>query len=72
MSDAIRRSVRVVPNGQEIRLSESNWLREDTQVALNLPPEVIPGTPHVEVKIYTGALAQVVEGLEKILRLPHG
>jgi 5-hydroxyisourate hydrolase-like protein (transthyretin family) len=72
MNDAIRRSVRVVPNGQEIRLSESDWLREDTQVTLNLPPEVIPRTPHVEVKIYTGALAQVVEGLEKILRLPHG
>jgi hypothetical protein len=72
MSDAIRRSVRVVPNGKEIRLSESNWLREDTQIALNLPPEIIPRTSHVEVKIYTGALAQVVEGLEKILRLPHG
>jgi uncharacterized protein YfaS (alpha-2-macroglobulin family) len=72
MSDAIRRSVRVMPDGKEIRLSESNWLREDTQITLNLPPEVIPRTPHLEVKIYTGALAQVVEGLEKILRLPHG
>ncbi len=72
MSDAIRREVRVVPNGQEVRLSDSNWLREDKEIALNLPPEIVPKTAHVEVKIYTGALAQVVEGLEKILRLPHG
>ncbi len=72
MSDAIRREVRVVPDGQEVRLSDSNWLREDKEIALNLPPEIVPKTAHVEVKIYTGALAQVVEGLEKILRLPHG
>lgn len=72
MSDAIRREVRVLPNGQEMRLSESNWLRENREIALNIPPEVVPRTPYVEVKIYTGVLAQVVEGLEKILRLPHG
>ncbi len=72
MSDAIRREVRVVPNGQEVRLTDSNWLREDLELALDLPAEIVPKTPHVEVKIYTGALAQVVEGLEKILRLPHG
>jgi 5-hydroxyisourate hydrolase-like protein (transthyretin family) len=72
MSDAIRREVRVVPNGQEMRLTESNWLRENKEIALNLPAEIVPRTAQVEVKIYTGVLAQVVEGLEKILRLPHG
>lgn len=72
MSDAIRREVRVTPNGKEIRLTESNWLRENKEIALNLPPDIVPRTAHVEVKIYTGMLAQVVEGLEKILRLPHG
>jgi hypothetical protein len=72
MSDAIRRPVRVLPDGKEIWLTESNWLRENKEITLNIPPEVIPRTPQVEVKIYTGALAQVVEGLEKILRLPHG
>lgn len=72
MSDAIRREVRVMPNGQEVRLTESDWLRENKEIALDLPPDVVPRTPHVEVKIYTGVMAQVIEGLEKILRLPHG
>lgn len=72
MSDAVRREVRVTPNGQEVRLTESNWLRENKEIALDLPPDIVPGTAQVEVKIYTGVLAQVVEGLEKILRLPHG
>jgi len=72
MSDAIRRQVQVLPNGQEIRLTESNWLRENTELSLNIPPDIVPRTAQVEVKIYSGVLAQVVEGLEKILRLPHG
>ncbi|MFQ5575452.1 MAG: MG2 domain-containing protein [Anaerolineae bacterium] len=72
MSDAVRRQVRVLPDGKEIRLTESNWLRQNTEIALNLPPEVIPRTAAVEVKIYPGVLAQVVEGLEKIPQLPHG
>jgi uncharacterized protein YfaS (alpha-2-macroglobulin family) len=72
MSDAVRREVDVVPNGKEIRLTESDWLRGDCQVAVDIPQRAVPGASRVEVKIYPGVLAQVVEGLEKILRLPHG
>jgi len=72
MSDAIRREVNVVPDGKEIHLTESDWLREDKEIEITLPPEVVPETSYVEVKIYPGVMAQVVEGLEKILRLPHG
>jgi archaellum component FlaF (FlaF/FlaG flagellin family) len=72
MSDAIRREVAVVPNGKEFRSTESDWLREDKEIALDIPAEAVPDTPTVEVKIYPGVMAQAVEGLEKILRMPHG
>jgi hypothetical protein len=72
MSDAIRRQVRVLPDGKEIRLTESDWLSENVEVKLDLPAYAVPDTPRVEVKIYPGVMAQVIEGLEKILRLPHG
>jgi uncharacterized protein YfaS (alpha-2-macroglobulin family) len=72
MSDAIRRQVRVLPDGKEVRLTESDWLRENKEVTLDLPSYAVPDTPRVEVKIYPGVMAQVIEGLEKILRLPHG
>jgi uncharacterized protein YfaS (alpha-2-macroglobulin family) len=72
MSDAVRREVNVAPDGKEIRLTESAWLRESRQVTIEIPPEAVPETPYVEVKIYPGVMAQAVEGLEKILRLPHG
>jgi hypothetical protein len=72
MSDAIRREVAVVPDGKEFRLTESDWLREDKEIGLEIPAEAVPDTPYVEVKIYPGVMAQAVEGLEKILRMPHG
>jgi hypothetical protein len=72
MSDAIRREVSVVPDGKEVRLTESDWLRESRQIPIQVPQEAVPETAYVEVKIYPGVMAQVVEGLEKILRLPHG
>jgi 5-hydroxyisourate hydrolase-like protein (transthyretin family) len=72
MSDAIRREVDVLPDGKEIRLTESDWLRESKELELTIPPEAVPETPYVEVKVYPGVMAQAVEGLEKILRLPHG
>jgi hypothetical protein len=62
----------VVPDGKEVRLTESDWLRQSREVTIEIPPEAVPETPHLEVKIYPGVMAQVVEGLEKILRLPHG
>jgi len=76
--DAIRREVTVVPDGKEFRLSESDWLRESAdsenplEVKIEIPTGAVPGTGYVEVKVYPGVMAQAVEGLEKILRLPHG
>ncbi|MCP4543719.1 MAG: hypothetical protein GY832_41930 [Chloroflexi bacterium] len=70
--DAIRREVNVVPDGKEFRFSESNWLRENEEFEIGIPPEAVPDTGYVAVKVYPGVMAQVVEGLEKILRLPSG
>jgi hypothetical protein len=72
MSDAIRREVQVTPDGKEIRLTESDWLRENKEVAIDIPAQAVPEASRIEVKIYPGVMAQVIEGLEKILRLPHG
>jgi uncharacterized protein YfaS (alpha-2-macroglobulin family) len=72
MSDAIRRTVNVVPNGKAMHHTESDWLRENKKVRVKVPAAAVPGATSVEVKIYPGVMAQAVEGLEKILRLPHG
>jgi hypothetical protein len=41
-------------------------------MVIDIPGYAVEGTSRVEVKIYPGVMAQVIEGLEKILRLPHG
>jgi uncharacterized protein YfaS (alpha-2-macroglobulin family) len=72
LSDAIKRSVAVIPDGRLFRKSKSDWLRQGTSITTTIPIESIAGTQRIEVKIYPGVVSQVVEGLEKILRLPHG
>jgi uncharacterized protein YfaS (alpha-2-macroglobulin family) len=72
MSDAIKRSVAVVPDGRLFRKSKSDWLRQGVLITTTVPLESIAGTQRIEVKIYPGVVSQVMEGLEKILRLPHG
>ncbi len=72
MSDAIRRSVTVIPDGRLYRQSQSDWLKASTAVQAAIPAPAISGTARIEVKVYPGPVSQVVEDLERILRLPHG
>ncbi|MFN3761741.1 MAG: MG2 domain-containing protein [Anaerolineae bacterium] len=73
MSDAIAREVTVVPYGTEKRVSASDWLRESgATVPVLIPKETVPGTARVEVKVYPGPAAQLVDGLEGLLRMPSG
>jgi uncharacterized protein YfaS (alpha-2-macroglobulin family) len=74
MSDAILKEVRVYPDGKEIRFTQSDQLTTDgvIQQSVLIPQEAIGGTQKLMVKIYPGVISQVVEGLESMLRMPHG
>jgi uncharacterized protein YfaS (alpha-2-macroglobulin family) len=71
-SDAIAREVRVVPDGVEIRKSDSNWLQDGTRGTVRIPQNAIAGTPRIEAKVYPGVFSQMVEGIEGLLRMPFG
>ncbi len=74
MSDAIRKDVRVFPDGKELRIAFSDKLDPTlpTQETVNIPADAIPGTQKLIVKIYPGIVSQVVEGLDALLRMPYG
>ena len=74
LSDAIRRQVRVFPDGKPYRFSVSDRLSPTVpvEVPVPLPTETIPGTQSLMVKIYPGVVSQVVEGLDALLRMPYG
>ena len=71
-SDAVRRTVQVVPNGQEVRQAQSDRLAGQLSKEVTIPVEAIDGASRVFVKIYPGLMSQAVEGLDSILRIPHG
>ena len=75
MSDAIRKEVRVYPDGKQIqlhRLRPPDPGRAGQRDRSSSRAEAIPGTQTLTVKIYPGVLSQVVEGLDSILRMPNG
>jgi len=74
MSDAIRKDVRVFPDGKQLRFAVSDKLDPTVQVAetIRIPEDAIVGTQNLTVKIYPGVVSQVVEGLDALLRMPYG
>ncbi|MGC9521289.1 MAG: alpha-2-macroglobulin family protein [Anaerolineae bacterium] len=74
MSDAIRKEIRVFPDGKELRFSSSDRLSPTAPVTerVQLPADVIAGTQKLTVKIYPGVVSQLVEGLDALLRMPYG
>jgi uncharacterized protein YfaS (alpha-2-macroglobulin family) len=71
-SDAIARDMRVEPNGTEVRESLSNRLGEGVEIELSLPETAIPGTGRLEVRLYAGHIAQLLQGLTSMLQKPTG
>lgn len=86
-SDAVKRVVEVVPNGQKIekvvsdRLSSGDMAsreRERPEKAhkikhvIDIPADAVPDASKLLVRIYPGVMAQVLEGVEGMIRLPGG
>lgn len=74
MTDAIRKPLRVFPDGKLLQADVSDRLVSTVPVKteVEIPAEAIPGTQKVMVKIYPGVISQVVEGLDALLRMPFG
>jgi uncharacterized protein YfaS (alpha-2-macroglobulin family) len=71
-SDAVARSVEIVPDGKEHLVSQSGRLEGTITHTITIPGEAIDDASKIFVKIYPGVLSQVVEGLDKMLRMPFG
>ena len=71
-NDAIMRSVEVVPDGVEVRNSTSGKVSDSASIMFPYPSDAIESTVKAIVKIHPGPVAQVVEGLDSLLRMPSG
>jgi uncharacterized protein YfaS (alpha-2-macroglobulin family) len=70
--DAIARSVTVRPNGEEKAVVINERLEGAVTKDVVIPAGAIADASKIFVKLYPGALSQVVEGLDSILQMPGG
>jgi uncharacterized protein YfaS (alpha-2-macroglobulin family) len=70
--DAIARSVSVLPNGEEKAVVINERLEGAVTKDVVIPAGAIADASKILVKLYPGALSQVVEGLDSILQMPGG
>ncbi|MCC6750000.1 MAG: hypothetical protein IT371_20210 [Deltaproteobacteria bacterium] len=70
--DAVRRSTRVEPDGQERVASRSGALTREVTQEVTLPSTAIAGTAQLRLTISPGPMSQTLEGMEGMLRMPHG
>ena len=70
--DAIKRTVRVRPNGEEKLVSFSGRLTDSVTQTFILPEEALPDASVLVVKLYPGVFSQVVDGLDQLVRMPFG
>jgi uncharacterized protein YfaS (alpha-2-macroglobulin family) len=70
--DAIARTVSVRPNGEEKAVVINERLEGAVTKDVVIPAGAIADASRIFVKLYPGALSQVVEGLDSILQMPGG
>lgn len=70
--DAVARSVNVLPNGEEKAVVINERLEGAVTKDVMIPAGAIADASKILVKLYPGALSQVVEGLDSILQMPGG
>lgn len=71
-SDAIKRSVAVLPDGKLYEHIISDRLGGKVTQTVIFPANAIEGANWLALKIFPGIFSQVVEGLDKLLGVPFG
>src|SRR6185312_2163329 len=71
-SDAVKRSIEVLPDGTPVEQVHSDRLKGSVKHTIALPPTAIDGASRLLVKIYPGVHSQLVEGVDAMLRMPTG
>ena len=72
MSDAIRRELEVLPDGQEQNVVANGRLTGTVTAPISIPHHTVAGASKILVRLYPGVFSQVIEGMESMLRLPGG
>jgi hypothetical protein len=72
LTDSVRRTTRVIPDGFPHLGAKSDMLEQQTEATVRLPREWTPGTLKVGVTVYPNTLAELQAGLDGLMREPYG
>ncbi len=72
VSDAIERTVEIVPDGRRVEQIANGSLQEPARIPVAVPDEAIEGSAKAILKIYPSSFSQLVEGLDAIFQRPYG
>lgn len=72
LSDAIRREIEVLPDGEEKNVTFSDRLSGPVEHTITIPDQAVPGASKILVRVYPGVFSQIVDGLESMLQMPSG
>jgi hypothetical protein len=70
--DTIVRTIRVVPDGFPGVGSFSDMIEKRAAGSVTLPKDVVPGSLKVRLEVYPTSMADLVKGLDGLLREPYG
>jgi hypothetical protein len=70
--DVIARTIRIVPDGFPGVGSFSDVIEGRARGTITLPKDVVPGTLKVRLEVYPTSMADLVKGLDGLLREPYG
>lgn len=72
LSDAIRRTVEVVPDGKRVEVVLNDRLDANVARTIEIPVGAVVGASKIVCKCYPGIFSQVLEGIDGMLGAPHG
>ncbi len=71
-SDAIEKTLRVRPNGEEIAKTTSQVFTDRAALTVEIPETALKGQARAELKLYPNLMTHVVESVEAIMQRPYG
>jgi uncharacterized protein YfaS (alpha-2-macroglobulin family) len=70
--DIVVREIEVLPNGREQSIVFNGQVNSTVKHTVQFPEESIAEASKILVRLYPGALSQVIEGMDAILQMPSG
>jgi uncharacterized protein YfaS (alpha-2-macroglobulin family) len=73
LNDVISRDIEVEPDGKKYELSQSDIFSDKgAQASIDIPDGAVDGSEKLELTVYPKPIAQIVDGMDKVVRMPTG